>query len=138
MVKVAVQDSKKEEPPQPDIREIILPDNDEHFKLLWETAIFLYRANGLLFAIVDYNDIANMRLPALVNKPLSKDPAELKKTLLKYARYVELRVYVTSPAERSFIIGRKGSKIKKLARYLGIKIVVDLFGRKEGEEKIKE
>jgi len=47
-------------------------------------------------------------------------------------------VYVGSPAERSFVIGRKGSKIKKLARYLGIKIVVNLSGRKEGEEKIKE
>jgi len=127
VVKVVVQDSKKEESPEPDIREIILPDNDEHFKLLWETAIFLYRANGLIFAIADWNDIASARLPTLVNKPLSKDPAELKRTIMKYARGIEIRVYVGSPAERSFIIGRKGSKIKKLARYLGIKIVVDLF-----------
>jgi len=133
VVKVAVQSQKQEEQPHPDIREIILPDNEEHFELLQECAIFLYRANGLLYAIVDYNDIANARLPTLVNKPLSKDPSELKKTLLKYARYIELKVYVGSPSEMSFIIGKKGSKIKKLARYLGIKITVDLFRKKEGD-----
>jgi len=105
---------------KPDLREIIANDEELTLNVLKQSAIALHRAAGLVYAIVDWNDVKDAPLRTLVIRELPKDLSELRDVLAKYG----IRMYVTFEVENEKaagrIIGKNGRKIKKLATFYGL------------------
>ncbi|RLI20108.1 hypothetical protein DRO54_06990 [Candidatus Bathyarchaeota archaeon] len=126
MVKVKVPERGRPKRSNPVLKEIILTDSDENYDVLRDVALAIHRAGGLMYAIVDWNDVEDMPLNTLVVRDLPKDFAELSKVMMKYgviSVYVVMEVVTNDMASK--MIGKGGWKVKKLARYLGsyVKIV---------------
>jgi len=102
---------------QPDLREIIANDEELTLKILSGSAITMHRAAGLIYAIVDWNDVKDSPLRTLVIRELPKDPSELKEVLAKYGVKVYLALEVENEKQAGRIIGKGGKKIRKLASF---------------------
>ena len=111
----------------PDLREVIANDEELTLKILSGSAIVMHRAAGLVYALVDWNDVKDAPLRTLVIRELSKNLSELKEVLAKYGIKMYLALEVDNEKQAGRIIGKGGRKIKKLARYYGLtfKVVVN-------------